>query len=306
LKESKAELIKENEKLMENDKSKEASHNKLQIENSNLQNQVKDLSNEKIKLQDSLNSKIKDQDDLINSQDLMRKEIEKLKEEKNTILKDNEKITTTLKTEVSELNKKILNYKEQIEELNKKIDEPKKNSKIVNFKPTEHYLIDEIKCNKLIEWIGKDVKFELIYRATDNGFKAIDFHKLCDKKGPTLVVVLTNHGKLIGGYTTIDWDGTVGYDFTYVKDNTSSSFLFSLTLNKKYKLKSEQAKYAIANSANHGPKFGGGHDLEIVSNCNTSENFYSYMGHTYESEDKSLFYGSEKFLVKNYEVYKVI
>jgi DNA repair exonuclease SbcCD ATPase subunit len=200
LKESKADLIKENEKLKENDKSKEASHNKLQIENSNLQNQVKDLLDEKTKLQDSLNSKIKDQNDLINSQDLMRKEIEKLKEEKNTILKDNENITTSLKTEVSELNKKILNYKEQIEELNKKIDEPKKNSKIVNFKPTEHYLIDEIKCNKLIEWIGKDVKFELIYRATDNGFKATDFHKLCDKKGPTLVVVLTNHGKLIGGY----------------------------------------------------------------------------------------------------------
>lgn len=47
--------------------------------------------------------------------------------------------------------------------------------------------------------------FELIYRASENGFGFDDFHSLVDMQGPILVVARSaEHEKVFGGYTNID------------------------------------------------------------------------------------------------------
>ena len=48
-------------------------------------------------------------------------------------------------------------------------------------------------------------KFELIYRATKNSFKASAFHKECDGKGPHVTLVKSKiYDKIFGGYTDIN------------------------------------------------------------------------------------------------------
>ena len=46
----------------------------------------------------------------------------------------------------------------------------------------------------------------LIYRGSKDGFTADVFHSKCDHKGPTLAVILSEHGKIFGGFTDIEWD----------------------------------------------------------------------------------------------------
>ena len=43
------------------------------------------------------------------------------------------------------------------------------------------------------------MKIERIFRASEHDFKAFAFHQKCDDKGPTLTIVQTTEGKIIGG-----------------------------------------------------------------------------------------------------------
>ena len=47
---------------------------------------------------------------------------------------------------------------------------------------------------------------KLIYRATDDGFAAADFHRKCDTKENTLVLVISHLNFIFGGYTSKRWD----------------------------------------------------------------------------------------------------
>ena len=49
------------------------------------------------------------------------------------------------------------------------------------------------------------MKFTLIYKGSVHGYDAADFHKQCDNKGATITVILSEHGKVFGGYTSIPW-----------------------------------------------------------------------------------------------------
>ena len=46
---------------------------------------------------------------------------------------------------------------------------------------------------------------ELLYRASENNFEVTAFHKLCDNKAYTITLLKTSYGKIIGGYTPIEW-----------------------------------------------------------------------------------------------------
>ena len=179
-------------------------------------------------------------------------------------------------------------------------------NKIINLNKSETYLLDNETCNKILEWLEHEANFELIFRASTDGFSSDEFHSRCDKKGPTLVVCRSNYDKVFGGYSPCEWDGTVTYDYTYVHDLTKTSFLFSLTSGEKYPIK--DTNNAISNSAHHGPKYGGGHDIEIVSNCNVNYTTYNGIGNTYNfSGSKSDFYGAENsYYITEYEVYRVL
>ena len=147
-------------------------------------------------------------------------------------------------------------------------------------------MLNETYCIALNEWIGKDARYERIYKASKDGFSGNAFHDLCDNKGENVVVILNNHNKLIGGYTPLSWGVLQGYN----RDDSKTGFLFSLSSLEKYNMK--DGTYAICSSVGSGPKYGGGHDLDIVGDCNTKENLYSGIGFTYECpKSKNQFYG---------------
>ena len=65
---------------------------------------------------------------------------------------------------------------------------------------------------QLQKWLGEKCKWNLCYRASRDGWSAQDFHKHCDNKGPTVVLVKANDC-IFGGYTDQHWEssGTVRY-----------------------------------------------------------------------------------------------
>ncbi|CAG8647339.1 27049_t:CDS:2 [Gigaspora margarita] len=48
-------------------------------------------------------------------------------------------------------------------------------------------------------------KFRLLYRASRDGLKLKDFHKLCDDKEGTVVVLKVNQTEILGGYNPMIW-----------------------------------------------------------------------------------------------------
>ena len=62
---------------------------------------------------------------------------------------------------------------------------------------------------QLQEWLPTQLReknMKLCYRASVNGWAASTFHSLCDKKGPT--VVLVESGLYVfGGFASVEWGG---------------------------------------------------------------------------------------------------
>ncbi len=77
------------------------------------------------------------------------------------------------------------------------------------------------------EYIGVDqCRFEFLFRASKDGFNTNAFHKKCDNKGPTLVIIKSKgYEKIFGGFAPCGWGSQNGY----ITDPESKSFLFSLT-----------------------------------------------------------------------------
>ena len=96
---------------------------------------------------------------------------------------------------------------------------------------------DNLKGQNLInEWIKEKMdknmlKYELIYKMTENGSKAEDFHKCCDDKGPTLTIIKTTSHRIFGGFTPLYWKGSFSKE-----DVSKRTFISSLNLNKKFEI----------------------------------------------------------------------
>lgn len=72
----------------------------------------------------------------------------------------------------------------------------------------------------------------LEFRASDHDFSVIEFHKKCDGLSHTVVVLETQFGKVIGGYSPLPWSS----DREVLPDHKQESFLFSLTDARKLEL----------------------------------------------------------------------
>ncbi|KAL9651477.1 hypothetical protein ABK040_001424 [Willaertia magna] len=161
----------------------------------------------------------------------------------------------------------------------------------------------------LNEWIGvnENQKWQLIYRGSRDGFKAQDFHKLCDGKSHTITIIKSTSGHIFGGFTTTAWNQNYQY---YSSPN---SFLFSLynptkqdSKPMRFDLKDENNSSAIYCNSNYGPTFGGA-DLCIRDNCNSNNNSSSNLGNTYgiNVSYKDLT-GTYNFTVQEIEVFTKI
>ncbi|KAJ5078194.1 pep-cterm sorting domain-containing protein [Anaeramoeba ignava] len=174
--------------------------------------------------------------------------------------------------------------------------------------------------NCLKNWLNKDffLASTLCYSyspiAEEKLLTKPDFHKWCDNKGPTLVIILTTKGMIFGGYTSVGWKNQFG-NCKYFKD--SQSFLFSL-INpskkmRKFPIKPGQEDYAVYFDKNLGPVFGFGHDLYVeqsiisgFSNCGFS--YYDNVDSSNQQEISVQFFSSEQsyWEIQYLEVYTLL
>ena len=173
-------------------------------------------------------------------------------------------------------------------------------------------LKDLTQIAQLHQWVKEstktNVKFELLWKGTRDGFKAATFHSKCDKKGPTLTVIKSQHDKVFGGFTSESWGFAGTGDPQSKKDHTA--FIYSLTRKGKYA--QQRNDNSICDNSGYGPIFGyDGNsycDIDIHDNCNTSDNNLCVANRTYQlppdAKDDFLA-GSYYYSVKEIEVYAV-
>ncbi|CDW75028.1 tldc domain-containing protein [Stylonychia lemnae] len=145
---------------------------------------------------------------------------------------------------------------------------------------------------------------QLLYKATRDGFRAADFHRLCDNKGPTISYIISEHDQVFGGYTSVPWTS----DSKYVKD--SSAFVFSLSKNTKHK-QYQYFDFSVAHQKDFLMVFGWGYDICIRDKCDNNNNNECLLGGTYElvqeqnntNQSANYLAGGRKFNVVQIEVY---
>jgi hypothetical protein len=107
-------------------------------------------------------------------------------------------------------------------------------------------------------------KFKRIFDATADGWNAYDFHRLCDKKGWTLTIVMTTKNFIFGGFTTAEWESPWFHPWK----PCPHSFLFSVDEGSKYPITSGK-RTAIDCDSRWCARFGtNGEELAISSDSN--------------------------------------
>ncbi|CDW86106.1 UNKNOWN [Stylonychia lemnae] len=156
------------------------------------------------------------------------------------------------------------------------------------------------------KFLPLSVKTTLLYKATRDGYKASDFHKICDNKGPTITFILSEQGLVFGGYTSVSWKSTD----TYQSKEDHQAFIFSLT-NKTLHTKYRIFDHAVGHDKEYLMIFSG--DIRIKDKCNAHVESTSELGMTYTMINNQKFQddltrqylaGSYSFRVIEIEVYK--
>jgi len=173
-------------------------------------------------------------------------------------------------------------------------------------------------ANVLYDWLkedGSDGEWDLIYRSSRDGKLHVDFHRHCDKKGPTLLLIETTEGGVLGGYTNTSW-------WTYCecvlrgnaqsKAKADKAFLFALAgfnlaFPHKMRLKNPDDGTAvqlqrdiIGISSLYG--FGTGPDLVVDGNGT----FVTVKtGSSYELGPRELTEGRRQYAIKEIEVFAI-
>ena len=132
-------------------------------------------------------------------------------------------------------------------------------------------------CHSLVK-MTKSSKGILLYRATSDGFTDAAFHSKCDGKRNTITIIKNNLNYVFGGYASSAWSSFGNYI------NDPNAFLFSLRrdgVSFKDKFTVKSAKNALYGNKNYGPTFGGGYDIHICNQSNTTIGSYSNFGFAY-------------------------
>lgn len=122
-------------------------------------------------------------------------------------------------------------------------------------RPKDSQILEGSDFENLVDWISEyhpKPKWDLLYRGSADGATAADFHRLCDNKGPNLVLIKNQLGRRFGGYNNTSWksDGS--------REENKKTFVFSLDLKEKYTHggRGSGAKATSYNNASNGFYFG--------------------------------------------------
>ena len=182
---------------------------------------------------------------------------------------------------------------------------------------TKHFdsliLKESNKESKLYEILKEWIKFknlELIYRGTRDGMIHDIYHKKCDNKGRTIILMKNEKDNIFGGYASDSW---IVEHCKYT--NSQNSFLFSLTNmhnSEPIKFPIKKADEALYYRNDYGPLFGNcGNDLGLRKDFLNDGGFCHNFNGTYSDslgKGKTVFIGDTKsndFKLKEIEVYKL-
>lgn len=175
-------------------------------------------------------------------------------------------------------------------------------------------LLNAAQDKQLMAFYGGAGGWQLCYRGSRDGFKAADFHRQCDGKSETMVIIRSSNGNLFGGYTPMDWTSSGGYK----PDASGRSFIYSLVNATGNPVKLANVgtqgtnQYSIWTRSDYGAVFGSAFDLCIHNDCNTNTGSYTNPGYSYAAppgttynsdQGKSFLAGSNYFTVSDYEVF---
>lgn len=159
-----------------------------------------------------------------------------------------------------------------------------------SFVAGQSYIIgnNESHIAALNQWLYPVVKSRssswfMCWILTVNGGNASAFHKLCDNKGPTLVIVRVG-SYIFGGYTGVSWSNDrCGYKYS------PTAFLFSLVNKPGWEpMKMPQRGdgtspvESIYACDRYGPVFGKGFDLKIGDDAEFNRNSLANIGWTFK------------------------
>ena len=156
------------------------------------------------------------------------------------------------------------------------------------------FIINYLK-NELNKEISNSIR---IYRATEDGDKADDFHRLCDGNTNIIVLIKTKDGKKFGGYTSIGFNN---YNQSNLDD---TAFIFSIDKREIYP--NIRGKNAIESYYNLGPTFSGD-SIKVYDNFFKKGGITSKIGTNYQTnEDYQINDGKKIFAVEEIEVLELL
>ena len=146
------------------------------------------------------------------------------------------------------------------------------------------------------------VGYKLIYRASEHGGRAEDFHERCDDFEGTLIIIKTKEENMFGGYTKISWDPEEGEGEEKRDEN---AFVFSINLEKIYFYFGK--KNNIICDKNKGPCFVGMIDInDKILKGKGFVNNGSIQCYEGENDKYEINGGKNEFIIEELEVFQVI
>ena len=139
------------------------------------------------------------------------------------------------------------------------------------------------------------IKCELLYRMSRDGIEYSTFHKLCDNKGPTIVLTKLTDDNILGLYTPLDWDSKSQW-----KSNLNM-FVFSLTQNLKC-MKNNQNNLGIYCNINNGPHT----DFLRFTSSDKMNKLYINISNSDFNDCQQLYPRKGYYDAEEVEVYKII
>ena len=331
---------KEKEKNLNNNKNKNKSDPEILNKIKNNENNISILQTKLNKIQEikqkdnddkkKINNIIKTSNDLVTKIDALFNHIKKLENENKEL---NNKITKLSSSQqISQINaKKIIpksntNYYRTLENNqnqenqssfynrtnpnlnNINISKDSINSRIVNY---EDIIFIQNRIKEINPRI-KDVYFSLVYRATEDGDKAVNFHNKCDKIGPNIVLIKTKKGFIFGGFTFRNWEH-LPRDIDINRPNLGSASrdanAFGFNINNQKIYNNERPnEFAIWCNRNFGPTFKN-NLFQIFDSCLKKGGYCTVRRSSHFGGQKTDFEitgGESKFKVDELEVFEVI
>ena len=181
------------------------------------------------------------------------------------------------------------------------------NSNIINLKDIL-FIINRI---KEIHPKLHNINLLLVYRASEDGDRAKDFHKKCDKIGPNIVIIKTRKGNIFGGFTFKNWEH-MPRDIDESRPNLGSasrdSKAFGFNVNNQKIYNNEKPnEFAIWCNKNYGPTFKN-NLFQIFDNCLKKGGYCSVKNNSHfggQMEDYEIAGGESRFRVEELEVFEI-